>query len=139
MNTAARRPIAFLALLACSLVAGVHASEQDAARHRIGVPKLEGRADIRTEEVESPALPRAQRGLKETQALMSRIRGITDPAERQKLMEQHLQALHDSLAEIRTLMSGDLTRRQLSQRVDLMQALLDQMSERQKVEAGATK
>jgi hypothetical protein len=136
--TSPARSIAALALLSLSVTA--QASEEDAARHRIGVPKLQGRADIRTEEVDSPALPRAQKSLKDTQALMSRIRGTEDPAERQKLMHQHLQALHENLAQVRTLMNEeDLSGRELSQRVDLMQALLDQMSERQKIEEAAPK
>lgn len=133
------RPIALLALLACSIVTTAKASDEDAARHRIGVPKLEGRADMRMEEAESPTIPRVKEGLKEAEALMSSIRRTEDPAERQKLMQQHLQALHEGLAQMRTLMSDDLSRRQLAQRVDLMQALLDQMSERQKIEEEAAK
>jgi hypothetical protein len=137
MNTAARA-IA-LTLLASGVLSTAQASDEDAARHRIGASKLEGRADMRAEEVESPSLPRMQDSLKETQALMAKIRRAGSPAERQHLMQQHLKALNDSLAQLRTLMTGNLTQRQMSQRVDLMQAMLDQMSERQRLEAEASK
>jgi hypothetical protein len=128
------RPLTFLALLACAFIAPTQASDQDAARHRIGVPKLQGRADVPTKEQDSPALPQAQEGLKATQALMAQIHRTSDPAERNKLLQQHLQAMNANLAQLRGLIGSEMSERQMAHRMDLMQAMLDQMSERQKLE-----
>lgn len=139
MNIPARPSAFLLALAACALVMSARASEEDAARHRIGVPKLQGRADIRTEEVESPTLSRVEKSLKETQALIIKIRETGDPAERRTLMDQHLRLLNDNLAQLRTLMNDDLSKPHLSKSLNLAQAVLDQMSERQKIEPADTK
>jgi hypothetical protein len=137
MNNATR--VIALVLLASGVLTAAQASEEDAARNRIGVPKLQGRADMRAEEVESPTLPRVQDSLKEAQALMAKIHRTGNPTERQQLMQQHLKSMNAGLAQLRTLITGNLTPRQMNQRVDLMQAMLDQMSERQRLEEEAPK
>jgi hypothetical protein len=120
----ARRTISLLVLLSCAFVATATASDQDAARHPINRPD---------DEKSSPAVARTQDGLKSTQDLMTKIRATADPVEKRKLLSQHLQSMRANLELMRALTKGQMTR----QGVDMMQAMLDQMAEHQKMEEDA--
>ena len=49
---------------------------------------------------------RMQARMQEMQALMERIRNTSDPAERQRLMDEHMRAMHDGMAMMGRMMDG---------------------------------
>jgi hypothetical protein len=53
-----------------------------------------------------------QTQMQEMRALMERIRNTTDPAERQRLMAEHMQAMHDGMTMMGRMMGGGMMGRQ---------------------------
>jgi len=82
--------------------------------------------------------------MKAMQAQMAKIRTTTDPKERQKLMQEHMQSMQDNMAKMRGMgggmmggmagKSGDETKHHamMEQRMDMMQMMMEQMLEHQK-------
>ena len=85
-----------------------------------------------------------QANVKDMQAQMEKIRATTDPKERRKLMEAHMQAMHECMATMREqdkaampmggdqpagMAGGDMMKhRQLMEsRMDMMAMMMDQM------------
>ncbi len=98
MNT----PVLVAAILACVLASVPVASAQDTttpAKPAMGM------------EMEQQ-MSRMQANMRDMQAQMERIRATTDPTERRKLMEAHMQAMQECMTTMRgqdkpTMMSGD--------------------------------
>lgn len=80
--------------------------------------------------------------MKTMQAQMERIHKTTDPAERRKLMQEHMQSMRDGMGMMRGMggpmmgggtgpgmMSSDLKQRQdmMERRMDMMHMMMDQM------------
>lgn len=86
----------------------------------------------------------------EMRRLMDRVRNTADPAERQRLMDEHMRAMHDGMAMMGRMMGGsrggtacggerrrnddecqmrEMQRRQgmMDERLDMMQMLMEQM------------
>jgi hypothetical protein len=97
-----------------------------------------------------------QANINEMQAQMAKIRATTDPKERQKLMQEHLQTMQANMQMMRGMMTGpmmtncgqtggmgmgggkamssaDMMQRQhmMEQRADMMQSMMDQMQAHQ--------
>src|SRR5262245_7383730 len=81
-----------------------HASEQDAARHRIGTSRSQGHTDRVGDQPVLPAVTKAQANVKASQELLGKIRKTSDPAERRALLQQHSLALRANLDEVRDLL-----------------------------------
>src|SRR3989338_6279064 len=51
-------------------------------------------------------MAKAQERMKQAQALMARLREAKDPAERQRLMQEHMQAMRDTMDMMRGMKMG---------------------------------
>ena len=101
-------------------------------------------------------MAKAQERMKQAQALMGKLRDTKDPAERKKLMQQHTQAMRDTMDMMRgmkmDMMGGgqgmgmmnqgkgkDQTggmmnmHQMMEERMDMMQMMMEQMFERQEM------
>jgi hypothetical protein len=56
----------------------------------------------------SPEAGQMQTRMQEMRALMERIQNTTDPAERQRLMAEHMQAMHDGMTMMGRMMGGGM-------------------------------
>lgn len=137
--------ILFTAIAACAL-SGPIASAQDKA-----VPATPTMAMGANHQ-----MTQMQANITEMQAQMARIRTTTDPKERQKLMQEHLQTMQASMNMMRGMMTGpmmtncahaggmamgggqnmssaDMTQHQqmMEQRANMMQSMITQMQEHQ--------
>src|SRR3972149_111117 len=102
---------------------------------------------------------KAQESMKQAQALMAKLRETKDPAERRKLMQQHTQAMRDTMGMMREMkmgmmgceqgmgmmggehkmgaMGGDhmmgmmSMHQMMEERMEMMQMMMEQMFERQ--------
>ncbi len=101
---------------------------------------------------------KAQERMKQAQALMGKLRDTKDPAERKKLMQQHTQAMRDTMDMMRGMKMGMMGGGQgmgmgmmsqgngkantgdmmpmpqmMEERMDMMQMMMEQMLERQEL------
>ena len=101
---------------------------------------------------------KAQERMKQAQALMGKLRGTKDPAERKKLMQQHTQAMRDTMDMMRGMKMGMMgggqgmgmdmmsqgkgqaktggmmdMHQMMEERMDMMQMMMEQMFERQEM------
>jgi hypothetical protein len=165
-------------LLISSVVAGLlmiapviyaddtHHPEQSSAPESKSVP---GKGDVIWERhnpegnagdsgVADAQMGKAQERMKQAQALMGKLRDTKDPAERKKLMQQHTQAMRDTMDMMRGMkmgmMGGDQEmgmgmmsqgkgqaqtggmmnmHQMMEERMEMMQMMLEQMFERQEM------
>lgn len=86
-----------------------------------------------------------QANMRDMQAQMEKIRATTDPKERRRLMDSHMQAMHECMATMREqdkaampkggdqaagmAMGGDMMqhRQMMESRMDMMEMMMDQM------------
>lgn len=101
-------------------------------------------------------MDKAQESMKQAQALMAKLREAKDPAERKKLMQQHTQAMRDTMgmmAEMKIGMmngsqgmgmgmmskgkakTGDMmnNHQMMGERMEMMQMMMEQIIERQEM------
>src|SRR3990172_5938809 len=81
---------------------------------------------------------KAQERMKQAQALMAKLRETKDPAERRKLMQQHTQAMRDTMGKMGEMggdhMMGMMSMHQMmEERMEMMQMMMEQMFERQEM------
>jgi hypothetical protein len=137
-----KTPILVATIAACALSSIPAASAQDTATPGQPATSMEMGQHMST----------MQANMKDMQAQMEKIRATTDPKERGKLMEAHMQAMHDCMATMREqdkaampmggdqaggmAMGGDkakaggdmMKHRQMMQsRMDMMEMMMDQM------------
>ena len=98
---------------------------------------------------------KAQERMKQAQALMAKLREVKDPAERKRLMQQHTQAMRDTMGMMRGMKMGMMGSGQgmgmmgqgkgqqaqtggmmamhqmMEERMEMMQMMMEQMFERQ--------
>jgi len=123
-----------------------------------------------TKAPKAPAKPRAddksvaqtQEHMKKMQDIMARMQKTTDPAERQKLMSEHMQAMQEGMKSMRGMGGGmmqgmmgqapkdgtakpgtgrgvPMSPEMMERRMDMMQMMMEQMMQRQKALEGAPK
>ncbi|MBI5751859.1 MAG: hypothetical protein HZA59_06905 [Hydrogenophilales bacterium] len=94
-------------------------------------------------------MAKAQERMKQAQALMGKLRDTKDPAERKKLMQQHTQAMRDTMDMMRGMKMGMGMMGQgkepgktggmmpmhqmMEERMGMMQMMMEQMLERQEM------
>ena len=93
-------------------------------------------------------MARMHEQMKKTQALMDRMRKTTDPTERQKLIQDHMQSMREGMSMMQGMggamlggkggmgmMGGDPKQRQdmMERRMDMMQMMMDQMMQHQQM------
>jgi hypothetical protein len=132
-----------LALMAAATGA-VAAQEPDehAAHHPPGQTATEPAPPKPSAEPKDPAQASMQEGMKNMQALMSAIESTKDPAARQKLLDQHRQAMREQMEAMRKMgggmnagttgkgmMSGDMMKchEVMTGRMEMMQMMMEQM------------
>ena len=81
---------------------------------------------------------KAQERMKQAQALMAKLREVKDPAERKRLMQQHTQAMRDTMGMMgqgkgqQAQTGGMMPMHQMMEgRMEMMQMMMEQMFERQ--------
>lgn len=95
--------------------------------------------------------------MKEMQQTMERIHKADDPKERQRLMQEHMQQMHEMMGDMQGMMmqggSGGMTgsdgkgkemtmeerQRMMAQRMDMMQGMMAQMMEHMMAQQGMAK
>jgi hypothetical protein len=131
MNTSPRA-LLILALLAAASTAS--ASDETAARHRVGSQASQSTLVRGSEDKDTHEVSEMKDSRKSMQELMAKIEATTDAAERRALLQQHSQAMQAHLETIRAALStGPLKAKALRERTDMMQAMLDQMQAHQKI------
>ena len=97
-------------------------------------------------------MAKAQERMKQAQALMAKLRETKDPAERQKLMREHAQAMRDTMGMMREMKMGMMgggqgmgtmgggqgmgmmpMHQMMEDRMEMMQMMMEQMLDRQEM------
>ena len=79
----------------------------DTHQHEHGsVPESKSSSSAGDSSVADMQMGKAQERMKEVQALMAKLRETKDPAERRKLMQQHTQAMRDTIGMMREMKMG---------------------------------
>jgi hypothetical protein len=103
-------------------------------------------------------MAKAQERMKQAQALMARLRESKDPAERKRLMQEHMQAMRDTMGMMRGMKMGMMgggqgmgmmgggqgkgpaktggmmpMHQMMEDRMEMMQMMMEQMFERQEM------
>ena len=103
-------------------------------------------------------MAKAQERMKQAQALMARLRESKDPAERKRLMQEHMQAMRDTMGMMRGMRMGMMgggqgmgmmgggqgkgpaktggmmpMHQMMEDRMEMMQMMMEQMFERQEM------
>jgi hypothetical protein len=84
--------------------------DEHAAHHPVAAAASAPNASPETsDQAKMPAaMSRMQDNMKAMQDLMAKIRGSTNPAERQQLMQQHMKAMHDQMDMMRGMGDGQM-------------------------------
>jgi len=135
----------FMLLIASLAALGGPIYAQEAHQHGAAKPGAETKGKPQAAKPAATGEGMAMMGnMKGMQAQMARIRSTTDPKERQKLMEEHMKSMQDSMAKMRSMGGGmmggmaskgsDETRHHamMEQRMDMMQMMMEQMLDHQK-------
>ena len=100
-------------LLISNMVAGLMMSASvayaDDAHHpdQGGTPAVKSASDKAvSSDVADAQMAKAQERMKQAQALMARLRESKDPAERKRLMQEHMQAMRDTMGMMRGMRMG---------------------------------
>lgn len=126
------RPLLIAAVLACASTA--QASDETAARHRIGNQASSNALVRGSEDKDSSEVSRMKETRKSMQAVMEKLQASTDASERRALLQQHSAAMQAHLESIRAALDvGALKASALRERTEMMQGMLDQMQAHQKI------
>ena len=99
----------------------------DTHQHEHGsAPESKSSSSAGDSSVADMQMGKAQERMKQAQALMAKLRETRDPAERRKLMQQHTQAMRDTMG----MMS---MHQMMEERMEMMQMMMEQMFERQEM------
>ena len=152
-------------LLISNMVAGLMMSASvayaDDAHHpdQGGTPAVKSASDKAvSSDVADTQMAKAQERMKQAQALMAKLRETKDPAERQKLMREHAQAMRDTMGMMREMKMGMMgggqgigmmgggqgkgpaktggmmpMHQMMEDRMEMMQMMMEQMFERQEM------
>ena len=151
-------------LLISNMVAGLMMSASvayaDDAHHpdQGGTPAVKSASDKAvSSDVADAQMAKAQERMKQAQALMARLREAKDPAERQRLMQEHMQAMRDTMDMMRGMKMGMMgggqgsmmgggqgkgpaktggmmpMHQMMEDRMEMMQMMMEQMFERQEM------
>ncbi len=142
--------ILLVAMVACTLQASIASAQEKAAPAKPAMPMGMNM---------DKQLPQMQDNMKKMQQQMEKIRATTDPKERQKLMQAHMQAMQENMKAMRGMggpmmmgggehggmmkqdMNGDMKdgmkngdlmkhRDMMEKRMDMMQMMMEQMVQR---------
>src|SRR4030066_1888223 len=79
----------------------------DTHQHEQGsAPESKSSSSAKDSSVADVQMGKAQERMKQAQALMATLREAKDPAERRKLMQQHTQAMRDTMGMMREMKMG---------------------------------
>jgi len=84
-------------------------------------------------------MAKAQERMKQAQALMVKLREAKNPAERQKLMREHTQAMHDTMGMMRGMKmgmdgcQGMGMHQMMEEHMGMMHMMMEQMVDRQEM------
>jgi len=70
-------------------------------------------------------------GMKTMQVQMEKLRAATDPKERERLMQEHMKTMKETMAAMHGMSGGNMGAGMAQHRVDMMQLMMEQMVEHQ--------
>jgi len=115
-----KTPMLVAAVITCALVVPVVVSAQDTAAP--AKPALSMPMDAHMSQMHT--------NMTLMQSQMDTIRATTNPQERQKLMQTHMQTMQESMAMMRDMMKHH---QMMQERMGMMQTMMDQMLQHQQV------